>query len=105
MVKTSSNLMHVKARVVGLRTLCPNIIMPIILFQHSHKTPPLFPIKCLYGSTAEGSHMILEYVRPVVSSLSGLVEEVIKDRTPYIFGHLCSEKETPMSGTQTLVQT
>ena len=33
------------------------------------------------------------------------VEEVIKDRTPYIFGRLCSEKGTPMSGTQTLAQT
>ena len=33
------------------------------------------------------------------------VEEVIKDRTPYIFGRLCSEKETPTSGTQILAQT
>ena len=34
-----------------------------------------------------------------------MIEEVIKDRTPYIFGRLCSEKETPTNGTQTLAQT
>ena len=33
------------------------------------------------------------------------IEEVIKDRTPYIFGRLCSEKQTPTNGTQTLAQT
>ena len=32
------------------------------------------------------------------------LEEVIKDRTPYIFGRLCSEGETPTSATQTLAQ-
>ena len=33
------------------------------------------------------------------------LEEVIKDQTPYIFGRLCSEKETPTKGIQTFAQT
>ena len=33
------------------------------------------------------------------------IEEVIKDQTPYIFGRLCSERETPTTGTQILART
>ena len=48
---------------------------------------------------------ILSRVRIFYPCMAIKVEEVIKDRTPYIFGRLFSEKETPTSGTQILAQT
>ena len=76
------------------------------------RTNPLFTdilnllVLIITPSVFDTQRLRASHLRPIAHiDTATYVEEVIKDRTPYIFGHLCSEKETPMSGTQTLVQT